>query len=283
MSAGFDEAALDRALARGAALGRLAGRVVRYHRRDAFDALGRAFPERSPAEIGALVDAMYAHFGKCAVEVRWLRRHGRAYAGARIRWDGRGVIDRLLEAGRGALLLTAHTGNWELLCTTTPLNGWPVAIVAKAVKNRYADAWVNRRRGRFGLRVLPARRSYRACVRTVRDNGLLGFVLDQNMIRTEGVFVEFFGRPACTTPGLAHLAARTGTPVVPVFGSRDAAGRHLVEVGAALDPPAGTDEPALREATQAYTRLIEAFVRAHPEQWTWGHRRWRTKLPAPGA
>ncbi|MBI2437875.1 MAG: lysophospholipid acyltransferase family protein, partial [Lentisphaerae bacterium] len=83
---------------------------------------------------------------------------------------------------------------------------------------------------------------------------------------------------ACTSPGLALLSAQCGAPVLPVFMLRGSDGRHRLHVLDPLKPPAGTDSAAIRQATQDYTTIIEQFVRAHPEQWIWLHRRWRTRI-----
>ena len=97
------------------------------------------------------------------------------------------------------------------------------------------------------------------------------------MIRDEGVFVDFFGRPACTSPGLAYLSAQTRLPVHPVFIIRQNNGRHLVKVYPPIPPPAGRDPDSIHQATQQYTTVIEEVIRKVPEQWIWIHRRWRTQ------
>ena len=100
------------------------------------------------------------------------------------------------------------------------------------------------------------------------------------MIDKEGVFVEFLGRPACTSPGLAHLSASSGVPVLPVFVIREKPGWYRLEVGEVIPAPADRTEAALREATQIYTSTIEEIVRRYPDQWILIHRRWRTRPPA---
>lgn len=271
---------LPAALRLGRGLGGLLGSVIRYHRADAEDALRRAFPDADARWVRETARRCYAHLGMNLVESLRLRRAGRAYVADRVAWSGIETLRRALEGGRGACLLTAHTGNWELACATAPVFGLPLTIVVKPIKGRALDAHVAAVRQAFGLQTLPSRGSYRDCRRTLRDNGLLGFVLDQNMTRDEGVFVDFLGRPACTTAGLAHLAAVARAPVVPVFAERLDGGRHVIHVLPALEPPADTEPETLRAATQVYTRAIEDFIRAHPDQWIWLHRRWRTRPPA---
>jgi KDO2-lipid IV(A) lauroyltransferase len=111
-------------------------------------------------------------------------------------------------------------------------------------------------------------------LQALRQGRMVGILLDQNAARSEGVFVPFFGVPASTSKGLALIALRTRAPVVPVFIRRLGAGRHRVEVGAALPPPADDDVVAY---TAAFNRAIEAAIRQAPEQWFWMHNRWRTR------
>ena len=103
---------------------------------------------------------------------------------------------------------------------------------------------------------------------------MVGILLDQNATRAEGVFVPFFGVPASTSKGLALLALRTGTPVVPIFLRREPGGRHCIDVGAPLPPPPDADALAY---TARFNEVIEAAIRRAPEQWLWMHARWRTR------
>lgn len=271
---------LSNAVARGAAA--LIGSVFRFRRRDAAAALRLAFPEIPPAEARRILRRMYANLALNAVEMLRLQKGGANYLQSATEWAGREHLDRARAEGRGVLLLSAHTGNWELGITALPALGYPASVVVKNIKNRGLNERIVRLRRQFGLNVLPARGAYRACLRALKRNEILGFVLDQNMTRDEGVFVEFFGRPACTTPGLAHLAAVSGAPVVPVFMERVDSRRHRFNLSPALPPPRDRSEAALTEATQLYTRVIEDFIRAHPDQWIWIHRRWKTR-PLPPA
>lgn len=273
-------ARMARAGAHGA--GAIIGSVFRYRRRDALEALRLAFPEKTRAELRRIVRRMYANLALNAVEMLRIEKEAEQYRRGAIAWSGRDYLDRALQERKGALLLSAHTGNWELCGTLLPAVGYPANIVAKNIKNRGLNERIVRLRRQFGLTVLPARGSYRACLRALKRNDILVFVLDQNMTRNEGVFVDFFGRPACTTPGLAHLAAVSGAPVLPLFAERLDDSRHCLHVGPPLAPPRDRGEAALTEATQRYTRVIEDFVRARPEQWIWIHRRWKTR-PLPAA
>jgi len=259
------------------------GAVLRYHRRDAQAALQRSYPEQSAAAIRDLVRRMYVHLVRNGLDLCRVGVMNDAELRAAADLEGWAHLEAALARGRGALILTAHLGNWDLLCTLTPTWGYPLTIITKNLRQAGLNRFWMQSRERFGLRFVPAHRSFRACLKALRKNELVGFVLDQNMIDREGVFVDFFGRPACTTPGLAYLAAQSGAPVVPVFLLRGADGRHHGRILPLLEPPPDRAPDTIRAATQQYTRIIEDAIREHPEQWIWLHRRWKTQPPAAPA
>lgn len=272
----FARLPLPMALAVGRGLGWVYGSVIRYHRRDAFEALRRSFPDKPEAEIRSIVSRMYAGFGMNVMELMRLVDARGGYPGPLVETEGAEHMAAGLARGKGVIVLSAHTGNWDLLCTAAPAWGYPLTIITKNIKNKAInDVWMEIR-SRYGLKFVPAHNSYRTCLTALRKNEIVGFILDQNMIRTEGIFVDFFGKPACTTPGLAYMAAQSGAPVLPVFMVRRPGGRHLVKALPLIEPPPNREPETIREHTQNYTRVIEQHIREHPEQWIWLHRRWRT-------
>ena len=273
---------LSVALAIGRRLGWIYGSAIRYHRQDAIDALRRAFPQKSQTEILDIVRRMYANMGMNLVEVLRLGKVTDEFLREVIEIEGEEHARTALLRNKGAIILTGHLGNWDLLASIVPRLGYPLTVISKDIKNKgLNEFWMNIRQ-RFGVKFVPAHNSYRACLTALKKNELIGFILDQNMIRTEGVFVDFFGKPACTTPGLAYMSAQSAAPVVPVFMIRRENGRHLVKVLPPLDPPPNREPETMHEFTQRYTKIIEDFIRQYPDQWIWIHRRWKT-VPAPAA
>ncbi len=268
---------LSAALAVGCALGWFYGAVIRYHRRDALDALCRSYPEKSKRKIQSIINQMYKNLGMNVAEI--LRLAGGAFdeTDNRLTVKGMEVVDQALQRGKGALILTAHFGNWDLLGMLAAKHNYPLTIISKDLKNKTInDMWMVLRE-RFGVNIIPAHNSARASLRVLRRNELLGFILDQNRPRDAGIFVDFFGRPACTSPGLAILSAQAQAPVVPGFIYRTPEGDHTIQVLPAIDPPPDRDPETIRKATQEYTKIIEDQIRQHPEQWIWLHRRWKTQ------
>jgi KDO2-lipid IV(A) lauroyltransferase len=262
----------------GDGVGWFIGRVLRYRSRDVRRALQRAFPEASQPERARILKGIYRNFARTGVELMRLLGGRHRDLIERIRFEGWEHVEEALRQGRGLLLLTAHTGNWELAGAGLATRHPAMNVIAKEIKNALLDRWWRNTRIRLGMNPLPSRGSFRASLAALRDNQFVVFMLDQNMIDTEGIFVDFLNEPACTTPGLAYLAAVSRAPVVPGFSLRRG-NTHLVRCYPLIQPPPRRDPDSIREATQHYTRVIEQVVRAEPEQWIWFHRRWRTKPP----
>ena len=269
------------ALRLGRDAGWVFGSVLRHHRADALAALRRSLPERTDDERRRLLDAVYRNLAVNYVEILRLAGGAPDDLEQLVIFEGEEIIRDALRRGQGVLVLTAHLGNFDLLAMFSAQRGYPLTIVSKEIKNRTVNRLWMRLRERYGVKIVLSHNSLRACLKALKNDGLLGFILDQNRPHDQGVFVTFFGRPACTTPGLAFISAVARAPVVPAFIHRTADGRHHLRVYPALDPPPDRGIDSLRRATQQYTTIIEQEIRRHPEEWTWIHRRWKTQ-PEPG-
>ncbi|MFH0878239.1 MAG: lysophospholipid acyltransferase family protein [Lentisphaerota bacterium] len=270
---------LPRALALGKKLGWFYGSVIRYHRKDALEALQRTFPEKSLEEINGIIDRMYAQLGMNAVEISRLAGGKPDNLEQRITIEGEDIAREVLAQGKGALILVAHFGNWDLLGMFTAKRGYPLTIISKTIKNPTLNAMWMKLRNEYGVKIIPARNSYRDCLKVLRKNELLGFILDQNRPLDQGVFVDFFGKSACTSPGLAYMAAQSKAPVMPVFIHRISDSEHVLKVYPPLPPPPDREQASILAATQQYTKVIEDEIRKYPDHWLWIHRRWKTQPP----
>lgn len=271
----------DRRLAAGRMVGALLGEVVRFRRKEVESALAESFPGIPRSGIRALASESYRHFGANMLESFCAGLVDRDYVEKYVEIPRLAYFFEVLGKGKGAIILTAHIGNFDLLCMAATLKGVPLTIISKELKPRALnDFWMGARR-RYGMKTVPHHGSARACLKVLRGREALGFVFDQNMKRSEGIFVDFFGRPACTTPGLAFMSAASGAPVIPVFAVRKPDGRHLVIVRDAVEAPPARDASTIAGYTRLYTRLLEDTIREYPEQWFWLHRRWKTR-PLPG-
>jgi KDO2-lipid IV(A) lauroyltransferase len=259
----------------GAGLGDLAWLLLPRRRAIALGNLARALGGGHPApEVRRLGRRSFQHLGMTFVETCELFFRPPASILARVEMNGGERLREAAAQGKGVLVLTAHYGNWELLGAAHILSGLPLSVVARPLDQPLLERLAARLRRRAGIELIDKRHGLRDVLQALRQGRMVGILLDQNAARSEGVFVPFFGVPASTSKGLALIALRTRAPVVPVFIRRLGAGRHRVEVGAALPPPADDDVVAY---TAAFNRAIEAAIRQAPEQWFWMHNRWRTR------
>ena len=181
--------------------------------------------------------------------------------------------------GKGAIFLTGHLGNWELMLRAyRTYTGRSLMVVMAEMRNPQFNRWIIRMREAGGHQLLPSDVPLITIVRHLKQGGLLAILADQDSTRGRGIFVDFFGRPAYTPVGPAHLAYRTRTAIVPVTMLRDADNprRHHFQFHEPIhaDPTAEAESEFTR-ITQTYTHLLEKHIRFAPAQWVWLHNRWR--------
>jgi len=276
-------------------ISRLAGNLVfglaGRHRTVALDNLTMAMGDRLEAwqrrRIGRQV---FHNLCRMIFEIGWSLRLKRRDIEKYFAIEGAHHYRQVFANGRGVLFVLSHFGNWELLPCIAALMGCPIHIVFRPLDNPLPDRFIRLLRFRFGAGAIATHpRSDRAMARVIRclRNGEgVAMLMDQNVDGYEGVFVDFFGRRACTSRSLAMLAARTGAAIVPCFIVRR--GRRFKGVfGPLLEPVrTGDSRRDLEDTTQAFTAVIEAAVRRRPDQWFWVHQRWKTKpycrLPRTG-
>jgi len=269
---------LPRPISRGFGwfLGRLYGDVFRIRRGEILERLQRCFPDKSEAERRAIRSGMYTNMGHTFIDLLRLSFISPEQMRAECIWIDRHHLDAAFKRGQGVVIITAHVGSWETIAALGPLEGYPETIVVKTVRPPALDQYMAALRGRFGTHVLPRKGSYRKCLRALKNQNILGFIIDQNMRPGQGVFVDFFGQPASTSPGAAMMAWQAGSPIVPIFAVRQADGTHQIHCLPEIEPPRSRDESEIVRCTQDATAALESIIRQYPEQWIWMHRRWRT-------
>ena len=196
-------------------------------------------------------------------------------------FDGLENYDAALAKGRGVVFLTAHIGAWELGAFAHGLKGYRLNVIYRALDNPALDQLINHYRSTGGNRLIEKRDSARGILAALARNETVGILADQNTLADEGVFVNFFGVPACATAGIARIALHSGAAVVPAFCVWDAAARRFrILYQPALDfAVTGDTVRDVQAATQQMADVIERVVRAYPDQWLWIHRRWKTRPP----
>jgi len=278
-------AALPRnvALRVGAWLGELFYVFDLRDRRIALFNLALAFPERSSAERRRILRASCRNLGRVAAEFCHLPAMSPSTLAEVVTFADRAAWDRAIAAAaeKGAIIATAHFGNWELLAYAHGLLGHPITLVHRPMHNPVFDRAITEIRAGAGTRSIKKKAAAKEALRALKHKGILVIPSDQNQTIAFGVFVDFFGKPACTTPGAARLAMLTKSPVFPVFMVREGeSGRHRIEMLPEIELVATGDRDAdIRTNTQRCSDVIEAMIRRYPEQWIWFHKRWKTRPP----
>lgn len=184
---------------------------------------------------------------------------------------------------RGAVVITGHIGNWELLAAYVARSGIPVAASARRIPDPRLDKLLFDFRTRNGMQVIRRNSSNSGSqiLKVLKQRGVLALQIDQD-IRVPSVSVPFFGRLARTPVSPALLSIRRQLPVVPVFAQRRPQGGHHFTIMAPIYPPRTGDlRQNVVELTRQFSQILEEYIRRHPTDWVWWHRRWR-RSPVPG-
>ncbi len=248
-------------------------------RRTAMFNLRLAFPEWSDAQRRAVMRKTVRHIGRMAAEFALFPRWTRENVDRVVVLDGHENFLAGRSRGKGVLFLTGHIGGWELSSFAHAIYGFPVHYMARPLDNARVDALINRYRCLSGNRPIFKNEAAREMLKTLRAAGTIGILADHNTLPEEGVFVDFFGKLACATTGIARAALHTDAAVVPVYAYWDDA---LRKYRLRFEPPAelvrtGDRDRDVLENTQRFAKILEGIIRNHPDQWVWVHARWKTR------
>lgn len=267
------------ALARG--LGRLYADLDRRHVAIAAANLRAAFPHWDQARVLRTARAVYVHFAQVLLDLLWMDGQPLEALFPLVTFEGLEHLQPALARGRGAMMVTGHLGNWELHALLHAQRYGGVGVIARPLDNPALDARLTALRTRAGSVVISKRRALQQVLELLRQNRLVAVLIDQNVQARDGIFVEFFGRPAATTTVASALALKTGCALMPVRTVLLPDGRYRLIYEPEVRLPSHSDRRTdIAHLTQALTGRIEAWVREYPEQWLWIHRRWKTQ---PGA
>jgi KDO2-lipid IV(A) lauroyltransferase len=250
-------------------------------RRAAMFNLSLAFPDWTEAHRKGVMRRMVQQIGWMAAEFSQFPKYTRANIENIVVLDGFENFDLARRRRKGVLFLTGHMSAWELAPFAHALYSHPLHFLVRPIANRRVDALINRYRCLSGNQPIEKNKSARPILRILADGGTVGILSDHNTVPEESVFVDFFGIPASTTSGLARIALRTDAAVVPGFLSWDRVRRkYRLRFEPAVELSRTEDEEQdVRENTARFTKIIEDYVHANPDQWLWVHKRWKTRPP----
>ena len=244
-----------------------------------------AFPELSEGERRSLTKGSFLNLGRVLGEMSQFPKQTPASLEKIIefRFDP-ALYERYKQwraDGRGTIIISPHLGNWELLVFAYSALREPISYLARPLDNPLIEGLTVKLRTRFGNRAINKTNAVPTAIRILREGGTLGILADVNAHPKEGVFVPFFGLPACTSSGVAMLAIRTNSVIVPLAGVWDEKeNKYLAIHGDAIEPAMSGDRQAdVVTTTAKFTGEVEKMIRAYPDQWLWIHKRWKSRPP----
>jgi len=275
---GFFIAILPLKLARFLAdlAGRLAFSFGGKEKKRALENMRFAFPEKTDAEIRQIARQVFSNLCRNAVE--WIHAYklNKKNVDKWIESEDFEKIDLALSKGKGIIILSSHFGNWELASFCYSFRGYrATAIVRRIYFNPY-DRFINRMRKSKNVNVVYRGDSPRKFFKILRNNESLGILADQDMDSVDGVFVDFFGKPAYTPTGPVQLSMATGAPIIPCFVIWEKNKHRLILEDPIVLEAKETKEETIKYNTQKWSRILESYVRKYPDHWVWMHRKWKT-------
>jgi Kdo2-lipid IVA lauroyltransferase/acyltransferase len=260
----------------GKALGLTWFYIIRYRRNLVIDNLKKAYRnEKTNKEIYNIAKENFIHYGISFIEFLRFPLLRKEDLKKKLVTSGDELIDRALKKKKGLIVICGHCGNWDFMSIAQALLGYNAYVITRRAKSKSVDMYWQKIREEKGVRFLQDRNSIFSILKVLKKNEPVCIVIDQHMGGKMGVRVKFFNRPASTMRAIALIAKKTGCPVLPIYSWREKR-THFFKVYPEIDLVYGSsDEETIKLTTQAYNDSLEAFVRKHPSQWLWIHKRWK--------
>jgi len=260
----------------GELLGTLMYRVVGYRKRLALENIGYAFPELDWKAKKQIALGAFKNYGASVLHMLWADGQTEQTLLKTVWIPDRTPLERCLEKRKGVIILSGHYGSWEFIVHGLRLHiGRPMGIIVQRQRNKKIDSIIDRGRRRHNNVTIPMGPSSREALKILHEGGVLALLGDQSGPR-ESAFVDFFGRPAATHRGVAAFSLKTGAPIVMVFLIRQPDWTYLAvfEEVDSSDLHDSSEENII-ELTRRHTKLLEKYIRLHPDHWLWMHKRWK--------
>ncbi len=251
--------------------------LFKYRRKVSLENLARAFPEKSPEEREKIARGCYRHWALTALEFFKMGRWTVEKIKTRVEFNDQALADKLKNSSRGAVIVSAHFGNWEIALAWLASQYFDGgSVIQLRQSNRLVDKRTADLRRRWGVEILYPRGAVRKALPIVQEHKFLGLLGDQDGGR-KGVFVPFFGQPASTPVGAAVMHLRSQAMLIFGVCVRTAPFKYKIYVST---PEFGNltevNQENVAKITAWFTGELEKLVREYPEQYLWMHRRWKT-------
>lgn len=261
----------------GRRLGDIAFYVLRIRRNVVMKNLKLAFPGKDFNEIAGIARQSYENFAMSMIELLSFPKLSDKSFRENFEFEGSEYLDDFLARKKGAVLVGGHFGSWELLGAAVCKYGYPMDVLILKQHNNLVDAVLNSYRKSMGVGVIHVKFALKWGLKAIRKGRFLAALIDQDAGRRDGIFVNFFGRPAATAPGPAVFAIRTNVPIAMVFCIRQPSYiKHKAKVVPVDFKETGNYEKDVGMLTLRYTQILEEFIKEYPNQWFWFHKRWKT-------
>jgi KDO2-lipid IV(A) lauroyltransferase len=260
----------------GRAFGRLAFRLDKRHRMVALENYRHAYPDSGHPED--VIRKCYEFFGAYMLDL--LNSFPRFDSNRMNDYEIEGFehVEDAYRKKKGVILFSAHHGAWELNALAQALKGYPMGLVVRRLDNPYLEQMLDRLRCSTGNFTIDKKQGFRPMLKALREGKGLAVLMDQNVTTEDRVFVDFFGRPASTTPAVALLKLKTDCELIPVSGYQIPGDRYHFVYGSPVQIVlSGNRDQDVLQITQECTSRLETAIREHPECWLWMHRRWKTQ------
>jgi len=257
--------------------GKLWYKLDHRHRRVAESNIRLALGASSDQKVKALAEANFIHLTTVFLETLCIARINSKNSHDYVSVSGLELLQESFSKKKGLFMLTAHYGNWEWMAYLAPFYiSNRFNIIVRPLNSPWLNKLLVYLRERSGNRIIDKKRATKSIFRALRNNQMVGMLLDQVSSRGEGVYAPFFGVYVLTNRALASLAIKTGSPVHPAFIQRQSDGKYRVEIKPAIAmPTTGSLKDRVFHATTLFNRSIEQQIRSDPAQWYWIHRRFK--------
>jgi KDO2-lipid IV(A) lauroyltransferase len=260
----------------GSAFGVFIFSVIGLRKRLVLDNLRHAFPEKNENELNEIARGSYRNLFTAYFEILYLDKLTEDQIRRYISFPEIEKYKSYLKAGKGLIILTGHYANWELCALTIPvLVPEKYTVVFQKQRNPYINDFISAMRSRFGTKLVVMERALRESLRALSNNETVALIADQSGPES-GIYANFFGRPASTHQGPVVFQLRSGAPMIMLMLIREGLEKFRIEMEE-IDTTnlTGTDEEKMKELTQRHVSILEKYIRLHPEQWLWMHKRWK--------